>query len=797
MSTPQRTHELLTTGLLSGWGGIGLLLLAGGWVCFHLKRELWHQTREEKTVRILFGLRAAIVLVAVWLLCQPMLITRTVWREKPRMVVLESLRGTMNTREEFGALHKKIDALTALGQLELEDRNAAASKIGRGLELQKKVLANAQKRFSEDLSSLISGLPPTPGFRAAVKHFVEDLREAGGRVSAARNLLPGGSTDQAFQNELADFVKHVSLNRASAEKLIAGIDVAMKEASEHPDLLESFVEDLTQTLTESEALIEQAGKIQAGLDQQSIEVSGLTAIEKEGRLRKELAQQTAQLITDRFGGRADVIRLPCEGLTAGLQMAASEQLKGQLSSIFILDDGARKNSESAMEILTTLSEGQVSIHTVLIGEDGAEPIDVGVMALELPLNVESAVRFKGRALVKVKTPEDVKSKLVIRSGGEVLGEVETVGSDAGVIEFEAAINKTGRHKVVVELVSAGKDCFAGNEVIERVIHVHETRPAVMIVSNGLSREFVLMTQIAQTIPHLDTESVAAVAKIGELEFGEKKDQFPQTPKQWERVKLLVLMGSVPDGLDDVGLEGLRAAINNGLQVLLFGTADEKSGNWSRALGLKTRRLSPQRLATIQGSWLSFYSLGTDLRASLQAWKSLPEAAHASSMDGGIPLLEGEGSSAMSLLPIGKGGILFCGVGSLAELRQGGSESVINRLVRGVIEFAAMPWIIQGTGATSPTGLDRLGALVSDSIRNVSDFRLAATAGPLQEMSELGNGAFTDIVGLPELLEGMKLDSVQKSKVETWALWEGWWPLGLILLCASAEYLLRRKAGRVM
>jgi hypothetical protein len=39
--------------------------------------------------------------------------------------------------------------------------------------------------------------------------------------------------------------------------------------------------------------------------------------------------------------------------------------------------------------------------------------------------------------------------------------------------------------------------------------------------------------------------------------------------------------------------------------------------------------------------------------------------------------------------------------------------------------------------------------------------------------------------------------VQKSKVETLSLWEGWWPLGLILLFASAEYLLRRKAGRVM
>ena len=65
------------------------------------------------------------------------------------------------------------------------------------------------------------------------------------------------------------------------------------------------------------------------------------------------------------------------------------------------------------------------------------------------------------------------------------------------------------------------------------------------------------------------------------------------------------------------------------------------------------------------------------------------------------------------------------------------------------------------------------------------------------MAKLGNGSFTDLVGLPELLEGMGLDSVQKSKVETWALWEGWWPLGLILLFASAEYLLRRKAGRVM
>ena len=805
----QRTHELLATGFLSGLGGACLLLLAGGWVCFHLSRELGRKSKEPATVRILFGLRMGIVLATIWLLCQPMLITRSTWREKPRVLVLESQSGTMNTREEFGSLHRKMDVLASLGQIDLKERNPAASRIRRKLELQRQVLAEAQKRFSKDLSNLTSGLPPTPGFEAAVENFVHELKEAGGRVSAARNLLPDGSTNLAFQTELSVFTRELSLNRAAIEKLTAEIGVVVKEASQHPDLLEEFVKNLQKTLSDSDALIQQAGGIQAGLDQQLIEASTLSEIERSARLRKDLAQQAAQLVTDRIGNRAEVLRVPNGDLAEGLQSAASEQLKGQLSSIFILDDGTRENTESAREILITLSEGQVSIYTVLIGEDGAEPIDVGLMAVELPLNVESGVRFKGRALVKVKTPEDAKSNLIIRSGEAVLGKVEAPRASAGVVEFEVATDKIGRHNVVVELVSEARDSFTGNEDMERVIHVHETRPTVMVVSDRLSREFVMVRQIAQSIPHLETESVAAVSQIGELEFGEGKGQFPKTPKQWERIRLLILMGGLPSGLDEVAREALRAAVNNGLQVLMIGSSEEMGdrideekdkqiGGWRGVFGLKPKEAA-RRLATVKGAWLSFYSLGMDLQASMNAWSSLPEASHTSSVDGGVPLLEGdsEAASPLKLLPMGKGGVLYCGINPLAELRQGGSERVVNRLVRGVIEFAVMPWNVQGSGATLPKRLDTLGALVSDGMRNVSDFRLAARAAPLQEMAKLGNGSFTDLVGLPELLEGMGLDSVQKSKVETWALWEGWWPLGLILLFASAEYLLRRKAGRVM
>jgi hypothetical protein len=81
--------------------------------------------------------------------------------------------------------------------------------------------------------------------------------------------------------------------------------------------------------------------------------------------------------------------------------------------------------------------------------------------------------------------------------------------------------------------------------------------------------------------------------------------------------------------------------------------------------------------------------------------------------------------------------------------------------------------------------------------SAGDFELKPHAAPLEELSRLGHGRFVQLVDLPELLNELHLAPVECGHVRSHRLWSGGWPLAVLLLLVSAEYLLRRRAGRVM
>jgi hypothetical protein len=78
-----------------------------------------------------------------------------------------------------------------------------------------------------------------------------------------------------------------------------------------------------------------------------------------------------------------------------------------------------------------------------------------------------------------------------------------------------------------------------------------------------------------------------------------------------------------------------------------------------------------------------------------------------------------------------------------------------------------------------------------------DFELTAHAETLAEIAEETGGRSADMVNVSEVLGDLKAEPRLQSTVTNYALWKGAWPLAVVLLLVSAEYLLRRRAGRVM
>jgi len=269
------------------------------------------------------------------------------------------------------------------------------------------------------------------------------------------------------------------------------------------------------------------------------------------------------------------------------------------------------------------------------------------------------------------------------------------------------------------------------------------------------------------------------------------------------------------------------------------------GSWAELLGLSVERESSLRqLAPRADLWLPLYALGADFGESLARWQSLPEAAVAHHLtQPGLALLDGGANSPLQVFLRDQGVIIFSGPRSMTPLRDGNAQAV-NRLGAGLIELSLRPWREGPAGpvllppqpvfgkhlvALGPRGVlkpqkglelieeSEAGMILDVTDENEvtfeiegtpvrrlvnklvssSDFKLAARAAPLQELARLGRGRHVDLLDLPKLLSDLDAVPASRSKPDTYRLWIGWWPLGLMLLLVSAEYLLRRKAGRVM
>jgi hypothetical protein len=79
-----------------------------------------------------------------------------------------------------------------------------------------------------------------------------------------------------------------------------------------------------------------------------------------------------------------------------------------------------------------------------------------------------------------------------------------------------------------------------------------------------------------------------------------------------------------------------------------------------------------------------------------------------------------------------------------------------------------------------------------------DFRLTPDAAVLQELAEMTGGTHCRLDQLPALAAALRaLPSYEQHDTRVYRLWHGPWSLALLLAAVTAEYLLRRRAGRVM
>jgi hypothetical protein len=828
----ERSWQLLTTGHLPGWAGWLLAALLGAAVCWQLQREL-AAAPSRIVVRWLFALRAAVVALAVWLLCKPVLLVTDRWETRPALDTVELGRHSFGVRENFGGAHRGLDVAEALSGHATEGRVTGATAVGHALEQVAATLEAAARRAAAESEHLSSALPPRPEFTGALPVLRQALLAGREELARRQALLPAKlANDQltATREAAAGRLRAVA---GALQTLASEVDVVAKQGPAFPELIGKFGGKLEALAQEARRLAGDWNDLQAALDEAAAAVSpGLKAALPQPRTRQDFI--------DAANLRINELKVNPSHIAGGSDLfgALRRILSGEApapAAIVLLDDGTTPLTDADRAALRLVREAGVTVHAALVGADGLEPPDAGLIAVEVPGVAVMGRRFVARVLVKNGLPKGSTAKLVATAGETVLAQVAV--KESGVLELPLRFDAEGRQSVRFEVQTGESDALPNNQAFATVIDVVARPLRVLVISDTMSPDFVLLRGVGERLPQLRIEAILLDPQLGKFSVGGEPGQFPATPEQWKEISAVVLLGSPTASLPADALAGLPAAIEAGLRVLVIPSGMD--GGWLPSLGLGTLVAKPAPPAPHEDLWLPFYALGRDEAESLERWARLPVPGRClAPVPAGEPLLKGEAESAMQLLVRGRGGILFAGLPSLSALRAEGNAATVNRLVAGLLETTARPWRESETGpllfppqpvnhrrqiadfgGARPADLE--GAELQGSslsaygeeitfthggqkfrrpvhhLVGAGDFALTPHAGPLEEAARLGHGRFVQMVDFPELLNDLHLAPVECQDARSYRLWSGGWPLVVLLSLVSAEYLLRRRAGRVM
>jgi hypothetical protein len=275
-------------------------------------------------------------------------------------------------------------------------------------------------------------------------------------------------------------------------------------------------------------------------------------------------------------------------------------------------------------------------------------------------------------------------------------------------------------------------------------------------------------------------------------------------------------------------------------------AQRSAKSWTAALELETRAIPGRHsLEPLQDLWLDLYQIGRETDESAARWRELPPADGLSEiMAPGISLLTADSRPVLELVPRKVGALVVSGISNFTALRNSSSASSVNRLLADSLLLALTPLGEPGMkdgifppqpvyggnvaligNASGSKGLDGApssaavpgsatvlrvanpqtiviqagGTSIERVVRHLSsrrDFQLAAHAAPLEKIARETGGRHRDMLSMMDILPP-GLAGTPRVSTTRLPLWPGAWSLAVLLILVSAEYLLRRRAGKVM
>lgn len=888
----EHAARLVAEGWLPLGAGVAMAALAGGWVVLQLRREF--AAAKPSTLRrwVLPGLRFAIILLTVWLLCQPRFITTTRRGEPARVLIVADTASSMATAEANLRLGQRLEMFAALDPTTPLPRDRAAGNLAAAVGRLLAALDARRTALGRDLASLDAKLPLGSEGQQRVRDLgdaasagVEALRALPApAVSAASATRHESAPDPASQKIAVDLATRLPAFLSSCEALAAEAKLAAAEASDHPQMLQDHLKHLVTLRDAGKALADVAANLQDALDRAALGPAAADEWLARPITRAAIAKTAAARLKAALGAKANVELAQAEGLTDGLTLAARADAAPP-SAVLLLTDGAAgagaAKAGDVQRLAAPLSASDTHIHAVLCAREGVEPADLALVSVDLPGLLLRDASASARLLVKNQLAPGKPATLEVRLGDEVLASKPLDAERRGLFVVDLAFTPkfAGRAQLTFEARAEGPDALPGNERRRLVVDAADEPRRVILLADRLTDDLAAYSEALRAQPAVRLTTILAVGDGSSVKLGSDEGAFPATAEDWKGVAAVVLLGDIPSawlkaaegraaGAIVAALKGEVEAgrVNVLLHPLHREGADSggsaPAASWAERLGLALQPLpQPGRPTPVEGLWWDGYRAGLDARASLDAWSSFAGQSSGSfTPAGAFPLLTIDHKTVAGLVPLrsARGGIVFNGLGSLAALRNDGTAPLLNGLVRGLVDLAVRPLyespggvillprqptresislllgakaidgfeqsktpplsVVPTDNAGEPSrGAGALSILVGDVREGVhldsagkatrfaeprpsdADLHLAGSSAFVRALSDATGGSTAAFDDLAPVVDAVSRDLAPHETLEVRAtrLWRGWWPLAMLLALVSAEYLLRRRAGRVM
>ncbi|HYG73884.1 MAG TPA: hypothetical protein VEK08_02535 [Planctomycetota bacterium] len=552
-------------------------------------------------------LRAAVVVILVLLLSQPIIHRVTALHEPPVVIVLRDQSTSMSVKDTHEPIEKKVRAAVVLGLLDgkLRDLNAE----------------NAVTSLTSALTALESA---TGGVRQAMQQLQESGESSAGiqeRLTQARKYL---STLAAESRKAADLLAaaplvqpHQKPAALKAAEMAAALDkdlseVPLKNADARKFLmdksqsLKALKQDLTRVTADARKLQDRVDRALGESGKQPVKTA-IEAIDKMDRITfttaildkstTELGGEQARIVSynidtdlrspdgkflEREPDKNESKDAKPEKRTDARQTRADTDLATPLlrllekhahdtvTSIVLCSDGRHTSGPAPEDAARAIAARGITLHSLGVGSTEAPP-DICVARLDGTLSVFLEETIRLTAQIKCTGLKNQKCKLALKSGDKTIQErVLAIGSDGWLTEtFELTATKSGPNAFTASIEPLPGEALTTNNSADAVVDVANDRLKVLVVDELPRWETRYVASLLRRERKMELKERWLISGDG---MGPRPKALPEEQKGLEEYDIIVLGDVMAERLDDAAQKRLAryVADNGGFLVVIAG-----------------------------------------------------------------------------------------------------------------------------------------------------------------------------------------------------------------------------------